>query len=69
MARVIGYTRFPWINRRNTDQAWIAQRESIEKWAGLQGHTLAEVFTDAGISGAKAKRRGINQSTGDLPEG
>ncbi|MGZ8219249.1 recombinase family protein [Methylomagnum sp.] len=36
-----------------------AQRAKISAWCDLNGYELAEVFTDAGISGTKADRPGL----------
>jgi len=46
-----------------------AQKAKIAAWCDLNGYKLAEVFTDAGISGAKADRPGLAQALAAVGKG
>jgi DNA invertase Pin-like site-specific DNA recombinase len=60
MANVIAYTRVSLDQQAQHGSSLSAQSEAIARWADIHGHALAEVFTDAGVSGAKAQRPGLS---------
>ena len=39
-----------------------AQRAAIEHWCKAHGHDLVEIYEDAGLSGAKLERPGLQNA-------
>lgn len=60
MARVIAYTRVSLEQQAQHGSSLAAQQAAIERWASLHSHNLAGTHTDAGVSGAKARRPGLS---------
>jgi DNA invertase Pin-like site-specific DNA recombinase len=57
--KAIAYIRVSTEEQASEGVSLEAQRAKIAAWCDLNGYDLAEVFTDAGISGTKADRPGL----------
>lgn len=56
-AKAVGYIRVSTEEQAAEGVSLDAQRQRIAAWCDLNGYQLAEVFTDAGISGKRADNR------------
>jgi len=57
MERAIGYIRVSTSRQASEGVSLESQRQRIEAWALANGYSLADIFTDAGISGRRADKR------------
>ena len=55
--RAIGYIRVSTAGQATDGVSLDAQTDRIRAWCDANGYTLADVFTDAGISGKRADNR------------
>mgnify|MGYP000589020180 CR=1 FL=1 len=60
--RAIGYIRVSTQGQADEGISLESQRNKINAWCDLNGYTLEQVYSDAGISGAKMDRRGLDNA-------
>jgi DNA invertase Pin-like site-specific DNA recombinase len=61
----VGYARVSTVGQAESGVSLDAQRERAAAWAAANGYVLADVFTDAGLSGGRADNRPALQAALD----
>jgi site-specific DNA recombinase len=70
MNKAIGYIRVSTEQQADEGVSLAAQKAKIEAWCLVNGYELAEVYTDAGISGSKMdKRQGLKDALTAVKKG
>jgi DNA invertase Pin-like site-specific DNA recombinase len=70
MKKAFGYVRVSTLEQADFGASLDAQKAKIVAWCSLSGYTLAEVFTDRGISGKSMKNReGLQQALASMGKG
>jgi DNA invertase Pin-like site-specific DNA recombinase len=70
MKKAVGYVRVSTVDQADNGASLDAQKAKIVAWCSLSGYSLAEVFTDRGISGKSMKNReGLQQALASMGKG